>query len=326
MPHYPIAGHWLASIPFAARADFSCIAEPDLSRAEILRRLQKTLPAKTFLTIKHQEADVVSCPFITIADPLYPGALRRIPCAPPVLFYQGDIARLKDPKIALVGTRFCSTMAKNFTFNFSHSLSRACSIVSGLAYGIDREAHLGALSRTIGVAGQGLLYQKTSYQHELWKQILSNGGLILSEFHPASSARKWTFVQRNRTIAGLSRALIVMEAPQKSGALISAQNALDFNREVYAVPNHPFHKNALGCLQLIQAGAQLAISPVQIVEDLGLEWIDPALRALHKPLSLGDLAQKTNLSVPGLLTKLSELEAEGLVESTGLFWQKKSRW
>lgn len=324
MSQYPIAGHWLAAISFAARADFSCIGEQNLSKTEILRRLENTLPPKIFQKIKTKRDGVVNCPFFTIADPLYPLELKNIPHAPPVLFYQGNLALLKEPKIAIVGTRHCSTMAKNFTFHFAHSLAKACCIVSGLAYGVDREAHMGSLSRTIGIAGQGLLTKRTSYQNDLCQKILAAGGLLLSEFHPNQPAKKWTFVQRNRTIAGLSKALIVMEAPKKSGALISAQNALDFNREVYAVPNHPFHSNALGCLRLLQEGAGVAISPMQIAEELGLRWIDPIMKSLEKPLSLGDLSQQTNIPVSKLLIQLSELESEGLVENAGLFWQRKS--
>ena len=322
MPNYSIAGHWLASISFAARVDFSCIAEKNLSQNEILKRLEQALPAKIFQKFKQEKAGTVSYPFLTITDPLYPSELREIPYAPPVLFYQGNIELLKQPKIAIVGTRFCSTMAKNFTFQFSRSLSRACCIISGLAYGIDREAHQGALARTIGILGQGLGCKKTSYQRELCDQILKHHGLLLSEFHPEKSAQKWTFIQRNRTIAGLSKALIVSEAPKKSGALISAQNALDFNREVYAVPNHPFHQNAEGCLQLLRDGAHIALSASQIVDDLGLEWIDPIMKTLEKPYSTGDLAQALNLPISQLLSQLSELEAEGLIQDTGLFWQR----
>ena len=325
MTEYLIAGHWLASISFSARHDFSCIAESGLSRAQCLNRLESALPRKVFEKIKEQTDETVSCPFITIADPRYPKELREIPCAPPVLFYRGNLGLLDEPKVAIVGTRHCSTMAKNFTRRFAHTLSKAVCIVSGLAYGVDREAHLGSLPRTIGIAGQGLSVKFSAYQQTLLQNILSAGGLLLSEFHPSQHAQKWTFVQRNRTISGLSKALIVMEAPSRSGALISAQNALDFNREVYAVPNHPFHKNAHGCLRLLQEGAGLAISPQQIIADLGLVWSDPILKALEKPCSIGALAQMTGSSLPMLLSKISELESDGLVENIGLFWQQKKR-
>ena len=325
MTEYPIAGHWLASISFTARHDFSCIAERGLSRTQCLNRLESTLPRKVFETIKSRADETVSCPFITIADPRYPAELRETSCAPPVLFYRGKLALLEDPKVAIVGTRHCSQMAKNFTRRFAYTLSKAVCIVSGLAYGVDREAHLGSLSRTIGIAGQGLSIKFSAYQQTLLNEILSAGGLILSEFHPNQHAQKWTFVQRNRTIAGLSKALIVMEAPARSGALISAQNALDFNREVYAVPNHPFHKNAHGCLRLLQEGAGLALSPQQIIADLGLGWSDPILKALKQPCSINDLVQATGSSLPMILSKISELESDGLVECTGLFWQQKKR-
>jgi len=113
----------------------------------------------------------------------------------------------------------------------------------------------------------------------------------------------------------------VMEAPQRSGTLISAQNALNFNREVFVVPNHPLMIHALGGLELLDQGAHLALSAQQIKKDLNLNWIDPILSLLDRPHSTEEICSKLQQSIPIILAHLSELEQEKLIENIGLFCQ-----
>ena len=161
-------------------------------------------------------------------------------------FIKENIELLKEEKIALDDI---APLAKNFTYQFARSLSKASCVVSGLAYGIDREAHLGCLSRTIELLGKDYVQKERNIKMNYVEQDSVGWRIIIiSNSHPNQPAQNGRSYKKSDYHEGLSKALIVMEAPQKSGALISAQNALDFNREV--VPNHPFHKNALGCFKI----------------------------------------------------------------------------
>lgn len=215
-------------------------------------------------------------PFLTPADVAYPRVLYEIPDPPPVLYYCGQLALLaacqSQPGIGVVGTRRPSDYGKHWTRRLTTALSRAgFPIISGLADGIDREAHQSCLKaggQTIAVLGTGtdVTYP---YGNRTLQAEIGRSGLLLSEYPPGTGPDRSHFPSRNRIIAGLSRAVLVTEAPRKSGALITARLANDYGRDVYALPgaldNHQCH----GCLDLVNQGAQLITGEKMLIEALG---------------------------------------------------------
>ena len=264
---------------------------------------------------------------LTLEDKSYPRQLSVLPYAPPVLFYAGDLGRLSDPCVAVVGARRCTQRARDVSSDFARALaSRGVSIVSGLAYGVDEAAHAAAPSRAVAVLGQGLGGKYTSRQHRLIDLILSSGGLILSEFLPGYPAAKHTFPQRNRVIAGLALGTVVVEATPRSGSLVTARHALDQGREVMAVPGHPLDTMSAGCNQLIADGAALVTSGQDILSHLNIakashnRSITPScvhqraiLKALHTGETIDHVAALTGLDMPTILMAIDALELTGHV-------------
>ncbi len=213
---------------------------------------------------------------LTFLDDDYPKALHELYDPPPVLFCRGNVARLNDPQIAIVGSRKPTPHAEKITFDIAQYLAhQGLTITSGLAGGIDRQAHLGALAtsqqgQTIGVMGTGIDVCYPKNHHALYAQILQDGGCLISELLPATPASKHTFPRRNRLVAGLSMATLVTEAALKSGSLITAHLTAEQGKQVFAVPSLIDNANAEGCHHLIREGATLIYHPRQILEDLGL--------------------------------------------------------
>lgn len=212
---------------------------------------------------------------LRISDPEYPQQLKQIDDPPPVLFVRGNTHALTQPQIAMVGSRKPSPAGIKIAYQFAQTLSdNGFWITSGLAYGIDSEAHRGALQagqgRTIAVLGTGInLCYPASHQH-LYQQIIQSGGAIISELTPNAPAKDYHFPKRNRIVSGLSLATLVVEAALKSGSLITARMALEQNRQVFAIPGHIYSEQSKGCHQLIREGALLIDDPVQIIEELDL--------------------------------------------------------
>jgi len=317
MTTYTLPGYWTIALKYCARYNFNALRYPF---PLALDKLRKNLPQKIIQQLLQAKEEQVSLPFITLQDERYPKSLQHIPCAPPVLFYKGNIDCLISHQIAIVGTRKCSTMAKAITAEFASTLSNQATIVSGLAYGVDQIAHSHSLPNTIGVCGQGLGLPFQGYRNKITSEILNNGGLLLSEFHPQQPPKKWTYVQRNRTIAGLVNSLLVTEAPLRSGALISAINALNFGREVYVVPCHPYHKQGLGGLKLLCDGALFALHPSDILATAVQQQDIPLLQDLDRPRTTEELLQQSSKDVSELLQQLLQLQAQGFVYQNGPYW------
>lgn len=208
-------------------------------------------------------------------DEKYPTQLANIYDPPPVLFYRGNVARLMDKQIAIVGSRKPTEHAQKITFDIAQYLVQSgFSITSGLAQGVDRAAHLGALSQhdtlgcTIGVMGTGIDVCYPKNHNALFAQIVADGGVLVSELLPSTPASKHTFPRRNRLVAGLSLATVVTEAALQSGSLITARLAAEQGKQVFAVPSSIDNKNAEGCHHLIREGAILIYHPDQILEDI----------------------------------------------------------
>lgn len=265
-------------------------------------------------------------PFLTLADDRYPAALMQAPFAPPVLFLRGDATLLRAPAVALVGSRACTATGRRLAGQLAAQVVAAGGVVvSGLAHGIDHAAHEASLARTIAVLGQGLAAPLSQRQRDLADRIVAAGGLVLSELLPEHPAHRWTFPQRNRIIAGLSRATVVVEAARRSGALITAREALALGRDVLAVPGSPLAPASQGCLDLIADGATIVRQPSDVrallPDRVGPPQVaaGPALpatldRALAQGADLDRLALVTGWPLPELTRTLSALELQGLVE------------
>ncbi len=207
---------------------------------------------------------------ITLDDAQYPEPLRAIPDAPPVLYLRGEYLEKDGLALAIVGTRRATPYGRRVAQQFAGELGRlGFTIVSGLAEGIDTAAHRGALkagARTIAVIGSGFARLYPQSNAKLLEEIVANG-CALTEFAPEVAPEKWTFPQRNRIISGLSRGVLVVEAPEESGALITARWALEHNREVFAVPGSILGESHRGCHKLIKDGAKLVASVTDILEE-----------------------------------------------------------
>lgn len=206
----------------------------------------------------------------------YPQQLLTLFDPPPLLFYRGNVQRLNQPQIAIVGSRKPTQKAQKFTFDMAQYLAQEGYIItSGLAQGVDAQAHLGALAqsseqsgRTVGVMGTGIDVYYPAPHRALFNRIINEGGCIISELLPGTKPNKHTFPRRNRIVAGLSLGTIVTEATVQSGSLITARLTSEQGKQVFALPSNIDNPNAEGCHHLIREGATLIYHPDQIIEDI----------------------------------------------------------
>lgn len=207
------------------------------------------------------------------SDPRYPATLAEIHDPPIVLYVWGDVSALSTTMIGVVGTRKPSLYASESAKKLSYQLAYAgLTVASGLARGIDTAAHQAALAargKTLAVLGSGLEALYPPENKEL-AAMITHTGAVVSEFPMATSADRQTFPMRNRIISGLSCGLLVVEAGAKSGALISANQAAEQGRSIYAVPGRIDQPACLGSNRLLQQGAKLVLSAQDILDDLGL--------------------------------------------------------
>ncbi|NUB43979.1 DNA-protecting protein DprA [Fertoebacter nigrum] len=216
---------------------------------------------------------------LAFGGPGYPVALADLPDAPPLLWVQGDAALLNRPMVALVGARNASSLGLRMADRLATGLAEAgFVIVSGLARGIDAAAHASALaSGTVAVQAGGVDVVYPAENAALAAQIAAQGCRV-SEQPPGTEPQARHFPLRNRIVAGLARAVIVVEAAARSGSLITARTALDQGREVFAVPGHPFDARAAGCNMLLRDGATLIRHAGDVIEAIGrAEATQPAM-------------------------------------------------
>lgn len=246
--------------------------------------------------------------FWTPADPDYPRLLQEIPTPPPLLYYRG-VADPQEtqgitPTVGIVGTRHPTEYGRRWSRKISSILAKSgFTIVSGLAAGIDTEAHSACLEaggRTIAVFGNGVDIVYPRENKGLAEQVVKQG-LAVSEYPAGTKPNARHFPQRNRIIAGLSRAVLIMEAPERSGALITADIANEFCRDVYVLPARLDDEKSYGCLQLINKGAQV----IPITMDRLLEM----LGAMPKlDVNLGDSSEQLSLFDDQIPTSMPDLE------------------
>ena len=268
-------------------------------------------------------------------DPRFPAPLLTLSDMPPALWYRGVLTALDAPAVAIVGSRAASAVALETAARLAADLAaRGIVVVSGLARGVDSAAHRGALGagRTIAVLGSGVdcVYPR---EHTALARQIAGDGLVLSEYPPGTPPLAFHFPMRNRLISGLSRAVVVIEASEQSGSLITAACALEQGREVMAVPGNVLSGRSRGAHALIRDGAKIVECADDIVEELG--WAgapagprserstrtaattsgDPLLRLMRagEAYDLDGLASSAGVDGVRLLPRLLDLELQGLV-------------
>ena len=268
------------------------------------------------------------------SDPRYPAALAAIVDPPPVLWVRGHVDVLGATCVAIVGSRAGSPYALAVAERLATDLaSRGVVVVSGLARGVDSAAHRGALKggATIAVLGSGIdvLYPR---EHAPLAREIEKDGAVVSELVPGTPPKQWFFPLRNRIISGLSRAVVVIEAGERSGSLITARSALEQGRDVLAVPGNVLSGRNRGAHGLLRDGAKIVESADDILEELHMgaaagrqsagaahAGADALLACLTpgEPSDLDALAERSGLSPSRLLPRLFELELQGAVARVG---------
>jgi len=276
----------------------------------------------------------------TLAKEEFPTQLLEIPSPPEKLFLRGTMPPENAVLLAVVGSRKYSPYGKDVCEEIIKGLAgHNISIVSGLALGIDSIAHRAALDaglHTIAVPGSGLsdevLYPATHMP--LAHDIIESGGCLLSEFEPDFKATQWSFPQRNRLMAGLVRAVLIIEAEEKSGTLITARLATDYNRDVFAIPSSVFSENSKGSNGLLRQGALAITSSEDILKEFGLDPVQGStlhrgidcsdeekkvLEILKEPQSRDELIRALGLPINKTNIIISSMEIKGLIkEQLGL--------
>jgi DNA processing protein len=248
----------------------------DLAIFNLSQKQQAAITSPDWLKIEKVINLSIACQseIIGFDDDLYPKLLKEIYDPPLVLFTKGDSKLLGQPQIAIVGSRNSSASGRDNAFYFAEQLTQYNLVItSGLALGIDAAAHKGALNykgSTIAVVATGLDNVYPSRHKTLAKDIVTNNGLILSEFVPGTPPKAGHFPRRNRIISGLSIGVLIVEATIKSGSLITARCAIEQNRDVFAIPSSIQNAQAKGCHWLIKQGAKLVEEVADIVEELNI--------------------------------------------------------
>ncbi len=288
-------------------------------------------------------------------DPRYPEALRSLPDPPPALYVRGPLQVFALPSVAVVGSRLCTVYGQNVARTLAKEMVRAgLAVVSGLARGIDTAAHEGSLAvpgHAAAVLGTGIDRVYPPENDGLLKRILDLGGAVMSEYPPGTPPLPRNFPVRNRVISGLTSGVLVVEATERSGSLVTARFAIETGREVYAVPHNITSRTGIGPNTLIQKGAKLVQQVADIVEEL-----PPNVRCKMKPVnetgetgdvsdvglsekasrllsamspdegrSIDRLSGESGLSTPDVLTGLVELQMSGLcVELPGTRYARRT--
>lgn len=265
---------------------------------------------------------------ITLADPSYPKELAKIADPPIILFAKGNLSLLGTRKFAIIGTRHPTQQGTLNAFNFAKALAALdLTIVSGMAEGIDRHAHLGTLAATgatIGVIGTGIDRIYPASNKDLFHSV-SQKGLLLSEFMLGTQPFVSNFPRRNRILAGLCTGCLVVESSIDGGSMITANMALDMGREVMAIPGSIHNPMSRGCHKLIKSGAKLVETVNDIIEELPLQNLvakdkttDPILKVMgYDPVEIDYICNKLNINFAEICANLLALELDGLIINCG---------
>ncbi len=331
----------------SAKAIFSASRQVLIMEAELRADVADAIIAKTGFTMAQRELKYCERYGITpiaSTDEEYPPLLREIPDRPHVIFAMGNIELLTSRSISIVGTRRVSAYGQRTCNEFVQSLSEVApttAVVSGLAFGVDSEAHRSALHHglpTIAVVANPLPGVTPAQHTTLAREIIAQGGAIISECHSQTKQRGNLYISRNRIIAGISAATLVIESPISGGSMATAKIATDYNRLLMAIPGRLTDQNSAGCNLLIaNRQAMLCYSATQMVREL--MWDDcsapsdraavvrnepeltPDQRGLmscfrtDEPVSIEELTTLTSLDIGRLSALLLELELLGVIRT-----------
>ncbi len=321
---------YFGSAQAAWAADEGALRQAGLDRraTESLLRTRQTIDLPAAL----EQIESAGIKILTWNDQDYPHYLKEIADPPPVLYLRGDIQARDQWAVAVVGTRRCTSYGKHVAHQLVGDLARSgATIVSGMARGIDGVAHRAALEaggRTLAVLGSGIS-QVYPPEHRTLAQQISSSGALLSDFAPNTPPEAGNFPRRNRIISGLSLGVLVVEAGRKSGALITADYALEQGRDVFAVPGGINARTSLGTNRLIQEGATMVLSAKDILEELNMTMVAEkvatqlALPATHEeaillqllsdqPCHVDELSRNSGLGVAQVTSALTMMELKGM--------------
>ena len=312
----------------------------ELKRAGLDRRAIKNLLTTRARISLDEEVEKIArkgATVLTWDDPGYPSLLRQIHHPPPVLYVKGEIRSEDEWAVAVVGTRRATVYGREAARHIAGDLARSgVTIVSGLARGIDAEAHkvaLEARGRTIAVLGCGIDIVYPPEHVRLAQAIIERGALV-TEYALGTPPEGGNFPPRNRIISGLTLGVVIVEAGETSGALITADYAAEQGREVFAVPGNIFYRGAKGCNRLIQQGATPVLSVEDILEELNLTMVGQqqevreiipeneteSLLLQHlsaEPTHVDELRQESGLPIATVSSTLALMELKGMVRQVG---------
>lgn len=263
--------------------------------ARIIAERKKIDPDKEWEKLENENIKI-----LLREDSDYPDALREIPQAPFALYIRGALPSKIDVAISIVGSRKYTTYGKQSCEKIVTGLaSYGVTVISGLALGIDAIAHkatLDAGGKTIAILGTGIddksIYPAQNFQ--LAKDIIKNNGALISEFAPGTPALPYHFPMRNRIISGLSKGVVIIEASEKSGSLITANLALEQNKDVFAVPGPIHSESSKGTNNLIKQGAKLTTSADDILEEIAPQILNDQTAKIQGMMRLPDLSEEEN--------------------------------
>jgi DNA processing protein len=303
------------------------------------RALQSLLSEREKLDLDAEVArlEKAGVKVVTWQSPEYPERLRNIYHPPPVLYLRGSLKPVDEWSVAVVGTRRATVYGKEAARNIARELARAgVTVVSGMARGIDATAHTAALDaggRTIAVLGSGVDVVYPAENRRLMGRAIEQGA-VLSEYTLGTPPEASNFPPRNRIISGLAQGVVIVEAAERSGALITADYAVEQGRDVFAVPGNMFNRNSVGCNRLIQQGAKLVLSVDDILEELNLTMVAQQLELQAvvpenetesqvlsllsgDPLHVDEIVRQTTLPVSEVSSTLALMELKGMVRQVG---------
>lgn len=308
------------------------------SLSRYLQRLSNVNLSKIHDSIQKSNTSV-----ITLYDDCYPEILKELPSPPILLYALGELTLLKHPMLSIVGSRTPSEYGKRITALFSKTLSSHFSIVSGLAMGIDTIAHQESINSTfstIAILGSGFDYFYPASNKALFKEI-SKKGLLLTEFPFSAQCKPYFFPQRNRIISGLCRGIVIPEATIKSGSLVTANLALEQNKDIFAIPGPIDSPLSEGPLHLIKEGAMCTTHPNDILLEYNINTapqlslfsqqpvtpsisLPPAEKYIfdiisYTPITLDQIAIKSQKPIHEILQYITLLEIKGLIKHTNQF-------
>ncbi|MCD4775456.1 MAG: DNA-processing protein DprA [Candidatus Aegiribacteria sp.] len=298
---------WLASWEKVGREDLRRLLRshtPDETVEILKREIHSGMPKVDVIEKCVESAVLHGIKAVLYGSDDYPDILVNIPDPPAVLFYRGDLEGfLKMPAIALIGSRRCTTYGRKVARKLSLDFVRnGVAVVSGLARGIDGEAHRGVLEAggvTMAVLGNGLDICYPPEHDRLSEKILEKG-VLLSEYPPGTDPARYRFPERNRLISGFSRGVVVVEAGARSGTMITVNTALDQGRDVFAVPGEVTRALSMGTNMLLRDGAGVVITAADVLEPLGLAKEPEKLIEAFEPGNDTEKAILEHLSVETL--------------------------